>query len=108
MPTIRLNVNGLGHVPSMKNSKMWTGRKLITKPERQEWMQKCTQSIALQLLSESQTGGVAMLMVQPLRSLIASSLPLDDSIHWIPELRVSVVFVEPGEEGAEIVIEPLV
>jgi len=106
MLTIRLNVKGLGHVPSFKNSKIWTGKKLITKPERQEWMRRCTQSFESQLRSLSQTSEAGMETAHLAPYSIASSLPLDDSVHWIPELRVVVVFVEPGEEGAEIVIEP--
>jgi len=108
MLTIRLSVNGLGHVPSMKNSKMWTGRKLITKPERQEWMKRCIRSFESQLLCAYRTSYAGTETVPSLRSWTAWSIPRDDSVHWIPELRVDVVFVEPGEEGAEIVIEPLI
>jgi hypothetical protein len=107
MPTIKLSVKGLGHVPSFKNSKMWTGRKLITKPERQVWMDRCTRSFESQLRSAYQTSYTGTQTVPSLHSWIASSIPRDDSVHWIPELRVSVAFVEPGEEGAEIVIEPI-
>lgn len=107
MPSIRLSVEGLGHVPSMKNSKLWTGKKLVTKPASQKWMERAIQSLRFQLLCACPTGGVVMLMVPSLQSWIVSSLPLDDSVDWIPEISVRVEVVPPGKEGAEVVIEPI-
>jgi hypothetical protein len=95
------------NIPSFKNSKMLTQRRLITKPENQRKMLAIIQSIKSQLLCFFQTHVGETLMVQPLRSWIVSSLPLDDSRQWVPELCVKGVDCDKGEEGCEIVIEPL-
>jgi hypothetical protein len=105
MPPIKLSVRGLGHVPSFKNSKQWTGRKLITKPERQKWMAQCIRSFESQLRSTFLTGEKGMQTGLNRQSWIALSLPLDDSVSWIPEISVRVVRVPAGDEGADILIE---
>ncbi len=107
---LRLVVQFGEEVPSFKNSKMIITRprpRLITKPERQKWMQKAILVIESQLRSwllttgtETQTGLIPL-------SKIASSLPLDDSLKWIPSHSVSWRRVKKGEEGAIIEIERL-
>lgn len=105
MSTIRLSVNRLGHVPSFKNNKMLARGRLITDPKKQEWMEQCIRSIESQLRSVYQTIDTGTLTGLSLPCWIASSLPHDDSVQWISSLRVEVVTVEAGQEGAEIVVE---
>jgi hypothetical protein len=110
---LQLVIRGLGHVPSFKNQKSImrnhaTGKPFIgTKPERKEWMQKAIQSIESQLRSAFLTMPTGTLTALSLPSWIASSLPLDDSRQWIPEMEIKVELVEPGKEGAVIQIERL-
>lgn len=91
----------------MKNSKMITRGRLITKPETQKWMQQCETAFELQLRSLYQTTVDAMLTAHKLRFWIQSVMFLDDSVKWIPEINMAVKFVPKGQEGAEIIIERL-
>lgn len=104
---VRLHVNGLGHVPSFKNSKMLTRGRLITDPKKQKWMNACIDSFESQLMSLCQTreGGTS---TDALQRFLTASLPQDDAWLFVPELQVNAVLVEPGDEGAIITIdEPL-
>lgn len=105
---IQLKVQGLGHVPSFKNSKMLTRGKLITDPKKQQFMDRVIRSFASQLFSLSQTIGPGTPTGHSPRCLIASSLPEDDSVKFISEETVSVQFVEKGMEGAIVKIEEVV
>jgi hypothetical protein len=100
-------VRGLGHVPSFKNSKLLLAkqRRLITKPEYQKWMDTVIRSFESQLRSALATSGTVTTTARIPLSLIASSLPLDDSRRWIPQHSVGTLLVPKGEEGADIVIE---
>lgn len=104
---IRLSIQGIGHVPSMKNSKVKAPNGIFTKPKYARWMQACKDSFALQLLCEYRTRENAMPTGRSRQSWIASSLPLDDSVREIVEERIRVEIVEPGQEGADVVIEPI-
>lgn len=104
---VRLNVKGLQHVPSFKNSKLIARGRLITKPERQVWMEKATQSFVSQLISLSQTIGDGTWTDQQRRSWILSHLPEDDSRQWIKEIHIECTEVYKGCEGAVIEIERL-
>lgn len=110
---IRLEIKGLNHVPSFKNTKSiyrnkQTGKPFIaTKKERKIWMQNAIRVIESQLLCAFATHGIETSTAPHLRSWIASSLPLDDSIQWVSELNVKGCNVEPGQEGAQIIIEQL-
>jgi len=101
---IRLVVQGLGSVPSFKNSKMLTRGRLITDPKKQKWMDACIASFESQLRSELRTRGIATTTGPIPPSRIASLLPLDDSRKWIPEHCVRTLLVSKGSEGAELVI----
>jgi hypothetical protein len=105
------------HIPSFKNSKRWVTKTpqgkplnrplLITSPEFQRWMEKAVLSFESQLLSlfPITSGGT-----QPERSrlfAIVSSLPEDDSVRDFTQGSWTVKRVQPGEEGAEILIERL-
>ena len=108
-----LAVRGLGHVPSFKNTKAIafnrrTRKRFIrTDPKKKEWMERCIRSFASQLSCAFRIDGAATATVLPARSWIASSLPLDDALAWIPEHHVTCEPVPPGQEGAVLVIEPL-
>ena len=105
---IELAVKNHGHVPSFKNKKriVRMGKKtaLITRPDVRKWMDSVIQDFESQLFCVSQTGAGATSMVAPPRSLIVSSLPLDDSRQWISELLIVDADVAHGEEGAHITI----
>lgn len=94
-------------IPAMKNSKMLTRGRLITKPEYQQRMAGIIRDLESQLNCVSQISGLGTSTVQQQHSWIASSLPADDSWQWIPELNVKAVLVEKGSEGALITIEEI-
>lgn len=105
------------HIPSFKNAKVWimklpNGKSLrrpllITSPEFQDWKTKAVLSLESQLLSLSVTECGAT-QPAPSRLLwILSLLPADDSVNDLPEGSWTVKRVNPGEEGARIVIERL-
>ena len=104
---IKLEIKGLGHVPSFKNNKMLTRGRLITNPKRQKWMDQCIQLIESQLNFRIPINEDGTLMGQQVLSWIACNVPLDDSRQWIPELHISSRSCDKGEEGATILIERL-
>src|SRR5574342_341657 len=101
---LRLTIQGIGHVPSMKNSKVKAPNGIFTKPKYAKWMQACKDSFALELLCAYRTIESATPTGRSRQSWIASSLPLDDSVREIVEERIRVELVELGQEGAEIII----
>jgi hypothetical protein len=103
---IALKIQGLGHVPSFKNSKMIARGKLITDPKKQAWMEQCISLMAAQLSSSCPMSETGTLTAQSLRSWIATSLPLDDSCKWIESISVIWLNVPKGKEGAQIMIAP--
>lgn len=104
---IKLQIQGLEHVPSFKNSKMLTRGKLITKPERQKWMKQAIQQLQFQLRSLSATIDTETQMEpyrQFLTALLEHSMGFDDSVQWVKEIRIRVQQCDKGKEGAEIEI----
>lgn len=105
------------HVPSFKNAKTWlmklpNGKPLekpilITVPEFQRYMEKVVASLESQLLCYSPTGPGGTPLEPSKLFAIAWSLPADDSCSDLPEGAWKVRYVNPGEEGAEILIERL-
>ena len=104
---IVLRIRGLSHVPSMKNSKMLTRGKLITKPEYQKWMERCIQSFESELRYLCRTKRDVTETEPPQLCSIASLNQFDDSVHWIPEIDIRVQTVPKGEDGAIITLEQL-
>lgn len=104
---ITLRVDGLGHVPSFKNSKMMASGRPITKPEYQEWMDRCIRSFESQLRYGEVTTGDGTSTGQWPPSWIAWSGQFDDSRQWIPKQSVEWRTVAKGSEGAIVTIEPL-
>lgn len=110
---IELAVRNIGPAPSFKNTKsIGRNRKtkrpfIMTNPKKKKWMEACIQSFESQLFCVIQIGDGGTLTAPPPRSLIASSLPLDDSRQWIPELHVLSEDCDKGNEGATIIIEKL-
>lgn len=98
---IVLKVRGLGHVPAKKNS-MYA----VVAGECRRWQKRCQAVLVSQLLSACPTSETATSTTEHLRSLIAS-LPADDNWKCIPEIHLTVIEVEPGEEGANIIIEEI-
>lgn len=92
-------------MPAMKNSKMLTRGKLITKPEYQKWMDKAAEDLEYQLRCIFQTKENEIQTEQQLHFLTSSLLPMDDCCAWIGQLCVSWQQVSKGSEGARIVIE---
>lgn len=92
-------------MPSMKNQKMLTRGRLITKPERQKWMERCIQSLVSQFVSYSRTIEDGTLTEQQRLSLTASLLPADDSRQWLKEITIVCSEVFKGGEGAVVVVE---
>lgn len=107
--SIVLKLNGLGHVPAFKNSKMilWKQKRIMTKPEFQHWMNAAVESFASQLRSELATRGIAISTGHSALLQIASLLPLDDSRKWIAAISVDVQLVSSGSEGADVTITRL-
>lgn len=95
----------MGHVPSFKNCKQIMRKRLVTKPEIQEWMENATASFESQLRSALATIGIETTTGRIQLSSIASFMPLDDSRKWIPSHSVLTQLVSKGEEGVDILIE---
>jgi len=110
---IELAVRHHGHVPSFKTQKRAgihrvTGQPfVVSKKEIRDWMEHVTRDFELQLLCATQIKDGVTLMAPLPRSLIASSMPLDDSRQWISELLIVSADVAPGEEGAHITIQEI-
>ncbi len=107
MRTIKLDVRGMGHIPSFKNAKRIVTPKgkspmLITRPDLQQWMARCVGDFEYQLRCEYQTTEAGTPMARSLHSWIACVMPLDDSINHISEISLKVIKVNPGHEGADI------
>lgn len=102
-----LHIQGLGHITSFKNSKMVARGRLMTAPIKQRQMESYILSIESQLRSMYQTSADGMQTGRSLASWIASSVPLDDSIQWVPTIVIQAQQVPKGLEGASIVIERL-
>lgn len=113
---VKLVLKGIT-IPSFKNNKMVIAKSpsgkpldrplLITKPEFQKVMEQIMASFESQLLSAFQTADGQTLAASSTRSLIALSVPDDDCWSRIPEIHVRAEYCQPGEEGAEILIERL-
>jgi len=135
-PSIILELSQLGPIPSFKNQKRafaWIDSKQshaithngeiylrkrglkamarpITLPEHQKWMEKAIELIACQLRSviateeeETRTG-----RSQPYSMPWSVRLGLlDDAWTHIPSIEMKCELVEPGKEGASLVLEPL-
>lgn len=109
---VLLLIRGCGHIPSFKNKKRMgkssSGQPVLyTRSDVKRLMDSIILSLESQLRSACRTSALVTSMGQPALSWIVSSLPLDDSWQFIPELVVRVEQVERGQEGADIVVERL-
>jgi hypothetical protein len=104
---IVLRVEGLGHVPSFKNSKVIGQRRLFTKPEYRLWMDRVTRSFESQLLLAFQTTDAGTWTAHSAPSLTVWWKRFDDSHQWVPELNIERIQVPKGKEGAVVMIESL-
>lgn len=80
---------------------------MITKPEYQQRMETMIASIESQLLSASQTACGQTFPANLTLSWIALSAPADDCWTKLPEIHIRAELCEPGNEGANVVIERL-
>lgn len=111
--SVRLEVMGLGEVPSFKNRKIAikdssSGKlRTLTEPSIKERMDRMENAIVFALYSESQIreGETHSECLKRLRTYLCGLY--DDSIHQIPQGEWDVVFVPKGEEGFEITIEQI-
>lgn len=110
--SLKLSIRGLGPVPSLKNAKRVIFDKAkghmrpLTEPRVRKWMDKATRALRLQLISafqqiESPT------WTGDFRQFLMFYVPADDRRQIITDLEIHNVQVEPGEEGADILIERL-
>lgn len=105
MSKIILEFRG-AHVPSFKNSKIWTGKKLITKPAYQAIMAAMVESFASQCMSFAQTIDNGTSMALSPQSWTAFRLPSNDCRQVISELGPTTCEqVEEGHEGCIVTIE---
>tara|TARA_Y100001963_G_scaffold159460_1_gene263220 strand:+ start:2966 stop:3292 length:327 start_codon:yes stop_codon:yes gene_type:complete len=104
-PTI-FCIKGIGHVPAFKNKKIIVGKRLITAPKAQKWMEEARNSIISQLKFLCQTeGGETSMEHWPQYAM--SLLPADDAWRYIPKITVTVRMVRKGDEGAIIKLEKI-
>jgi len=103
---LRVRQRGLV-VPSKKNSKRVVGDKLLTDRAVLRRIKRLQNAIGYVLYSAYQTtkGGTGITVSLP--SWIASSVPLDDSLAFIPSAGFDVEYVSDGSEGVDIYIEKL-
>lgn len=106
-PQIYLSLQKLGEVTSFKNSKMIARGRLITDPKKQRKMESYIQSFESQLRSLWRTSVQETGTECSLASWIRSSMPLDDSRQWIPQMSVRFLEVNKGHEGAIVNVERL-
>ena len=99
-----LVVQGLGHVPAMKNKKRIFNGRLITEPKTQKWMASCVSSFVSQLQCAFQTSDEETSTDAWLLFAIAS-LPPDDNWKNLPLIQIQAEIVEKGQEGAIIQLE---
>lgn len=132
---VTLQVKGMGAIRSFKNAKrsfawidtkfrppesmvhngaVWLKKSTIrlmarpmTEKEVKAWMEKVTDLFESQLRSALATSGFTIQTAACPRSLIATLLPLNDCWTSFREVTVKSELCAPGDEGAEIVIEPL-
>lgn len=108
---ITLKIQGIGPVPSFKNTKSLfknkkTGKLFVaTNPVKKRWMQSAEELIGLQLLFYYQTIGAETRQECLKRLQTFLSDLVDDSVRELPEGGWKVEYVEPGKEGCEILIE---
>ena len=106
-PTVRLQVRGLGHVPSKKNRLFARADGgVMTDSKVRQWSTRCIAAFVSQLCCGSATGESAILTTEQLRSL-TQLLPADDGWKHIPEIHLTAIQVPKGDEGADITIELL-
>lgn len=115
---LRLEIRGLNHISSFKNSKVlitknsFTGQPLekpllVTKGEYKKQMAKIVEAFLSQLLCAYQTAKEETGTALSRQYWIALSLPEDDSLNFVPEIHLHLERVPEGEEGALIEIEKL-
>jgi hypothetical protein len=112
--SVALKVITGSNVPSFKNRKRAildknTGRmRTLTEPDIKRRMRELEAAIESALYSWSQTGVPETDLECRKQLRIALSGLQDDSLKEIPEFSFGVRYVEAGQEGVEITIEPFI
>lgn len=97
-----LEVKGIGHCPSAKNS-----FHAIVDPKYREWKRKCVALFVSQCFTAMQTTGQGICPTD-LKEFLMRSLPADDNCFCIAEIgSVRWEKVPKGQQGAVVTIEPL-
>jgi hypothetical protein len=109
---LSIPILGLGHIVSFKNTKSIAFNKrtrrpfIMTNPRKKKAMDSYTRAIERAISSAYQMAVAGMETAPSLQSWTASSLPLDDSLEWIPQSDgYRTERVKAGEEGIIIVLE---
>lgn len=98
---LRLELRGLGHVPSAKNSMF-----AVVNPKYRDWKRLAVASFVSQCISNLATT-VNAISIMDLREFVTRSLPADDSWKNIPVILLTCERVSKGQEGATITITKL-
>lgn len=103
---VLIAIKGIGCPPAFKNGKMLTRGKLITHPQKQEWMRAAERIIASQLLSKYPRAEGETVTAQKLRSWIAYATPKTDSCEHLIACSWRFMKLPAGSpEGALILIQ---
>lgn len=86
-----------------------TGKlRTLTPKKMRDQMEEITRAFVSQLASDAQTELGETLTASSLRSWIAQRMPFDDSLQWIPEIRItSFDAINKEDEGIVMLIERL-
>lgn len=96
-----------GPIPSFKNAKRIKGKRLVLDRDVAKRKASLTRAFESALRLWSQTAVSETGTTCSPQSLIRSSMPLDDSLNWIPEASFNIQMVPKGREGVTLVIEKL-
>lgn len=96
-----------GPIPSFKNRKRIRGKRLVLDRDVAKRKASLTRAFESALRFWSQTAASATATGCSPPSLIALSMPFDDSLNWIPEASFNLQMVPKGREGVTLVIEKL-
>lgn len=92
----------------MKNNKLLTRGRLITKPAYQGWIKRCIHGFECQLRFLFRTTAEGTQTEHSRLYWIPLFAHFDDSVEWIEEINVKVIRVPKGGEGAIVIVEQVI
>jgi hypothetical protein len=111
---LSIPILGLGHIVSFKNTKSIAFNRrtkrpfIMTNPRKKKAMESYIRAIEHAISSAYRIATAGMETAPSLQSWTASSLPLDDSLDWIPQSDgYRTERVRQGEEGIVVILEQL-